>query len=79
MKLYFFSGDTVEEVQSSYGGNPQQPESSQSYGPSKPIPKLTRLSDRVTNLEAVTIAFTAENNLPLSAVPKLIQFSQVRF
>ena len=39
--------------------------------------RLVPLDDRVRNLEAVTLAFAAETNQSLSAVPGLINFAKV--
>ena len=37
---------------------------------------VVSISDRIHHLEAFILSFTAENSLPLSTVPKLIEFSQ---
>ena len=38
--------------------------------------KIYSLADRTINLEAYILSFTAENSLPLSSVPKLIEFGK---
>ena len=38
---------------------------------------LTSVQDRVSNLEAMTLAFAAEKGLSLSAVPDLIAYAKV--
>lgn len=38
---------------------------------------LTPLDDRIKNMEAMTLAFLAENNMPLTMAPKLLDFSKV--
>ena len=37
---------------------------------------VVSISDRIHHLEAFILSFAAENSLPLSTVPKLIEFSQ---
>ena len=36
---------------------------------------VVSISDRIHHLEAFILSFAAENSLPLSAVPKLTEFS----
>ena len=43
-----------------------------------PIDPMVPTSDRQENLKAMTVAFLAENSLPLTMSSKLIEFAKVR-
>lgn len=45
--------------------------------PPEGMQPLTSVADRATNLEALTLAFAAENNMSLRDVPKLVEYAKV--
>ena len=71
-------GDPVHEIQSAYARPPAS--GSGDAVEQEPVrrKKLTMVNDRVIDMEALTVAFAAENNMSLSSVPKLITFAKVR-
>lgn len=73
--LNFFSGHS-RSVDTLYGIEPALRGDFAEKPPDKLKP-MTPVADRVANLEAMTLGLMAELNLPLTAVPKLIEYAQV--